>query len=200
MKYKLIFLMLLFAGAMSAQNAGYPKPSYIRWLPETGTYYLLVGDTATHSGAWFELGAGFSITDGVISVASAVSDSVFVLGDSLCAISLGDTVCVANDSVYITQDSFCYIVDGDTTCVDFAGGIQGINIYNTSDTISAGENRIVTIPATSTLAIKESGSTEFIKFYPTGDTTVFVKNAKFRAGILDGDGDIGGAGQVMTTT
>ena len=108
MKYRIAFLLLFIAGLVSAQNGGYPKPSYIRWLPETGTYYLLVGDTATQKGAWFELGAGFSVTDGVVSVASAVEDSVFVAGDSLCAISLGDTICVANDSVYITQDSFCY--------------------------------------------------------------------------------------------
>jgi len=87
-------------------------------------------DTTNYVGEWLSLNTtDFEVSGGELRLRFQ-TDSVFVQGDSLCAITMGDTICVYQDSVYITADSFCIIQMGDTTCVEFTPGVGETTLYN----------------------------------------------------------------------
>lgn len=183
---KLIFFLTLLPALVSAQpGSGLMDPRWIGWIPDSSGNYVVRWNPATFTTEWMPYEP------------IGTNDSTFISGDSICVIDMGDTICVANDSVYITMDSLCYIVDGDTTCVAFNGALSQTNIYNTSDTITASENRVVTIPSTSTLSFLEQGSNYFMKMYPGGDSIGVMKKLRLSAPILDQNGSAGTANHVL---
>ena len=138
MKYLITSILLIcsFEAIGQSEDPGFFTPSYMRWMTDTTKFQVLLGDTATNTGNWFTLNeTDFQVSGGELGLRFQ-TDSVFVIGDSLCAITNGDTLCVFQDSVYVTTDSFCVIQMGDTTCVEFSGGF-GTTIYNGNDTITS---------------------------------------------------------------
>lgn len=129
MKYLITFLFLIIALSSFAQKGRF-KPSYIGWPVDSTRYGVLAMDTTNYVGEWLSLNTtDFEVSGGELRLRFQ-TDSVFVQGDSLCAITMGDTICVYQDSVYITADSFCIIQMGDTTCVEFTPGVGETTLYN----------------------------------------------------------------------
>lgn len=142
----LIIVLFLFisAFASSQSRVGLVHPRVLGQATDTTQFGVILLDTVTNSGQWFTLNETDFLVEGGVLGLRFQTDSVFVQGDSLCAITNGDTLCVFQDSAYITNDSFCIIQLGDTTCVEFMGGL-GTTIYTGNDTISS--ERSVYIPA-----------------------------------------------------
>lgn len=134
MKKSIILAAFLMLSISGFSQGGLYKPSYIGWPTDTSEFGVLLMDTVTKKGAWFNLNSEDFVVEGGVVGLRVQSDSVFVMGDSLCAVTNGDTLCVFQDSVFITVDSFCLIQDGDTTCVGFSGGF-GATLYSGNDTI-----------------------------------------------------------------
>lgn len=271
MKYLITFLFLIIALSSFAQKGRF-RPSYLGWPVDSTRYGVMAMDTTNHVGEWLSLNTtDFQVSGGELGLRFQ-TDSVFVMGDSLCAITNGDTLCVFQDSVYITNDSFCVIQMGDTTCVEFMGGF-GPTLYTGDDTITS--NRILTVPTATTMLFRRTDSAgtsdvfkiessaglnsltlglnstatnrpvvslrntngsgniyqefentlsnfnigidratglfniteggfihtgQFMQFSSAGDSITVNKDIQIDAGLLDGGGDIGSSGQVLTAT
>lgn len=178
----ILYIFCLLCSIAQAQTGGYLKPRYLGWPPvpyDSSKMYSLQLNPVTKTGYWAESGS--------------IANFYTLPPDSICVISSGDTICVANDSVTVTSGQICVTQMGVTTCV---GGGSG-NIYNSDGTVTASTNRVLTLPSTSTIAFKESGSTEFFKCYPVGDSTVFRKDLKIRASLRDYYNSVGTTNQVL---
>ena len=278
----ILVALLLFIGFSSFGQGSKFRPSRIGWPSDTTKFGVLLMDTTTNVGEWFNLNpTDFIVESGELGLRSQ-TDSVFVIGDSLCAITNGDTLCVYQDSVYITNDSFCIIQMGDTTCVTYSGGVGETTIYNGNGSIPSSTDRYIDVPQNSSIFFRKSngggnpfsyarfsnassanyiwdlegwtvsqtspiirmanGNTSgniiqhyngadtgedyctgvdksancfiisegpdlgagtgsaMMRFHATGDSIVTMKDFKLRAGIRDKDGDLGTAGQVLTST
>lgn len=275
MRNILIAFILFISVFASAQNrVGLVHPRVLGQPTDTTQFGVLLMDTVTKAGEWFNLNTtDFQVSGGELGLRNQ-TDSVFVIGDSLCAITNGDTLCVFQDSVYVTSDSFCIIQMGDTTCVEFTGGF-GTTLYTGDDTITS--NRILTVPTATTMLFRraDSGGTsdifkiessatatnsltlglnssatnkavvtlrnvagagniyqkfenavltnynigidrasglfniteggfihtgQFMQFSSAGDSVIVNRDIQFDAGVLDGGGDLGTSGQVLTST
>lgn len=266
-----LLFVSLFASAQS--RVGLVHPRVLGQATDTSNYGVLLMDTTNNSGQWFTLNTtDFQVSGGELGLRFQ-TDSVFTMGDSLCAITNGDTLCVFQDSVYITNDSFCIIQMGDTTCVQFSGGGLGTTLYTGDDTITS--NRILTVPTATTMLFRRTDSAgtsdvfkiessaglnsltlglnstatnrpvvslrntngsgniyqefentlsnfnigidratglfniteggfihtgQFMQFSSAGDSITVNKDIQIDAGLLDGGGDIGSSGQVLTST
>lgn len=126
-----IVLFLFISVFANAQNrVGLVHPRVLGQPTDTTQFGVILLDTVTKAGNWFTLNeTDFEVSGGELRLRFQ-TDSVFVQGDSLCAITMGDTICVYQDSVYITADSFCIIQMGDTTCVEFTPGVGETTLYN----------------------------------------------------------------------
>lgn len=131
MRSLIIILFLFISVFASAQNrVGLVHPRVLGQPTDTTQFGVILLDTVTKAGNWFTLNeTDFEVSGGELRLRFQ-TDSVFVQGDSLCAITMGDTICVYQDSVYITADSFCIIQMGDTTCVEFTPGVGETTLYN----------------------------------------------------------------------
>lgn len=273
MRSLIIILFLFISVFASAQNrVGLVHPRVLGQPTDTTQFGVILLDTVTKAGNWFTLNeTDFEVSGGELRLRFQ-TDSVFVQGDSLCAITMGDTICVYQDSVYITADSFCIIQMGDTTCVEFTPGVGETTLYNgdgsllTNRTVSLNNksltfdqggisgkmyfNQIGIFPfltidgeviannTSSLFQLVHSGSgdmfmnfngaaaedyafgvdksadalviaegtdvdgagDQMMLFYSAEDSIVSAKDHQFDAGILDGGGDIGSSGQVLTAT
>lgn len=115
-----LFLLIFCLSETNAQY-GYFRPEFIGW-PTDSTQWLSLKWSPDSLKTLWDNGEG-----------STATDSVFPLPpDTICVISMGDTICVHQDSITtsINGDTLCVIQGGDTTCVEL-GQASDTNLANT---------------------------------------------------------------------